>query len=117
MDGRGDHLAALQALDTPHGTFGERGKTGSGFAQRPFQQIVLAAADNGWRVRSGHAGGSRQFRKHPEGQFGARKQPPSWHLSAGNPPFGYQFVSLLAPQPGVTGGFAGAEETPPPSLS
>src|SRR5713101_2611377 len=113
MDGRGDHLAALQALDTPHGAFGERGKTGSGFAQRPFQQIVLAAADNGRGVRSGHAGGARQSRKYPEVQFVTRKQPLARHLAAGNRPFRHQFVELALSKPDVIGGFAGGEEIHP----
>jgi len=62
MQRRGDHLIALQALEPAHRAFVERGEPGARFPQAPFQEAVLAAADD-WRWLGGqHAGRARQAR-------------------------------------------------------
>ena len=113
MHRRGDHLAALQAIDAARGAFGERRQTGAGFAQGPFQQIVLAAADNRRRVGGDHAGGTRQSRKHPEIQLLARKQPLAGHLAAGDRARGHEFVELALSEPDIVGSLAGGQKFHP----
>src|ERR1700682_1698041 len=113
MDRRGDHLTALQAIDAARGALGERRKAGPGFAQRPFQQIVLAAADDRRRGRTDHAGWARQPRKHPEVQPVARKQPLARHLAAGDGARCHEFIELALPEPDIGGGLARRHEFHP----
>ena len=84
MDCRRHDLAALQALDAAPGAFVEGGETRARFAQAPFQQRILAAADDRRRFRHRHAGRPRHPGEHPEIKFMPGKQPFAGHFAAGN---------------------------------
>jgi hypothetical protein len=110
MDGGGNHLAARQPIDAAHGAFIERGQRGAGLAQAPFQQIVLAAADNRRRIGHDHAGRPGEARKHPDIQLMARKQPLARHLAAGNGAQGDELIKLPFTEPEVIRGLTGGQK-------
>src|SRR5450755_4300314 len=86
MDRRGDDLAALQTVDAAPGALIQGGEARAGLAQTPFQEVVLAAADDRRRFRDHHAGWPRHPGQHPEVEFMARKQPFARHLATRNSP-------------------------------
>lgn len=110
MDRRDSDLTAQQTRHPAFGAFGQRGEVRTGLAQGPFEQIVLAAADDGRRLRRDHPGRSPHPRQHPAIDFVAREQPFACHLAARNLALGDQFVELALTEAEIVGCFIRCQE-------
>jgi hypothetical protein len=110
MDGGGNHLAARQPIDAAHGAFIERSQRRTGLAQGPFQQIVLAAADDRRRIGRHHAGRPGEAREYPDIELMSREQPLARHFAAGNGARGDELIKLPLTQPEVIRGLTGGQK-------
>ena len=106
----GDGLAGDEAVESGFAADRERGQPRAALAQRPFQQRVVAAADDRRRLRSGHAFGPRNAGGQPMVEIGLREQPAAGDLGAGHSALGHHFVDLAFLEAEIAGGFGGREE-------
>ena len=110
MDGRDHHLASGQPPQAFLAAFGQAGEAGIAFAQRPFQQRIVTAADDRRRRHLRQAGGRDQSGGNPAVEGGARKQPASGHLAARDGAVCHQLVKLAFRKPQIVGRLVGCEE-------
>ena len=99
MDGRNHHLAPRQPPQAFLDSFGQAREAAIAFAQRPFQQRIVTAADDRRRGHLRQAGGRDQAGGHPAVERGARKQPAPRHLAAGHRAVRHQLIKLAFGEP------------------
>jgi hypothetical protein len=108
---RGDHhLAAGQPPQAFLAAFGEAGETGIAFAQRPFQQRIVTAADDRRRRHLRQACRCDQAGGNPAVEGCAGKQPAPRHLAAGHRALRHQLVKLALREPEIVGCFVRREQ-------
>ena len=110
VHGGGNRLAGGEAVEAGFAADRERGEPGAAFAQRPFQQRVVAAADDRRRLRTRHAGRPRNAGGEPAIELGLGKQPAAGDLGAGHRALGHHFIDLAFLEAEIAGGFGGREK-------
>ena len=105
-----DHLAAREPLQSGLAAFRQAREPRAAFAQRPFQQRIVAAADDRRRRRMGKRGRPGIPGGEPAIERRLRKQPFAGHLRAGHGGVGDQLIELALRQPEIGGGFFGGQQ-------
>jgi hypothetical protein len=94
MDGGGDNLVPLKPVESCLRTLRQQGQARSRLARRPFEQRVVAAADDRGRRLRLETLRSRQTGGHPAVQRCAREQPFSGDLGTGHGALRHELVEL-----------------------
>ena len=110
MDRGNHHLAADQPPQAFLAAFGQAGEAGMAFAQRPFQERIMTAADDRRRRHLRQRGGRDQAGGYPAVEGCAGKQPAPGHLAAGYGALRHQLVELALREPQILGRFVGGEQ-------
>ena len=110
VEGGRCNLVALKPVQPRLGALGEQGETRAGLPRRPFEQGIMAAADDRRHGLGNEAIGPGETSRHPAVERGAREQPLAGHLRAGNGCMRHQFVELALLEPQIGGGLFGGEE-------
>ena len=109
VNGRRHDLAAGEPPQAGFAAFRQAREPRPAFAQRPFQQRIVAAADDR-RRRLGQRRGGQQARRHPAVERRLRKQPAAGDLGAGHRAVGHQLIELALGQPEIGGGLVGGQK-------
>ena len=105
-----DHLAAREPLQSGLAAFRQARQPRPAFAQRPFQQRIVAAADDQRRRRMGKRCRPRVPGGKPAIERRLRKQPFAGHLRAGHGGVRNELIELALGQPEIGGGFLGGQQ-------
>ena len=88
----------------------QRGKTGAALAQRPFQQRIVAAADDRRRLGTRQPGRPRNAGGQPVIELGLGEQPAAGDLGARHAALGHHLIDLALLEAEIGGGFGGGEK-------
>ena len=110
MDCRDHHFATHQPPQSFLASFREAREAAAAFAQRPFQQRILTAADDRRRSRMRKNGRRNQARRHPAVERGARKQPAPGHLGAGHRAVRDELIELALGQSQIVRRLVGGQQ-------
>ena len=109
VNGRRHDLAAGEPAQAGFAALRQGREPRSAFAQRPFQQRIVAAADDR-RRRLRQRRGGQQPRRDPAVERRLGKQPAAGDLAARHGGVGDQLVELALGQPEIGGGLIGGEK-------
>ena len=110
VDGRDHHLAARQPPQSFFASFRQAREAAAALAQRPFQQRIMAAADDRRRSDIGERRRRDQAGRHPAVEGSARKQPTARHLGARHRALRHELIELALGQAQVGRGLVGGQE-------
>ncbi len=110
VHGGGDGLAGGETIEACFAADRERGKAGAALAQSPFQQRVVAAADDRRRLRPRQPGRPRHAGGQPVIEFGLGEQPAAGDLGARHRALGHHLIDLAFLEAEIGGGFGGGEK-------
>ncbi len=110
MDRRERDLVASEPPQSGLAAFGQAGQSTAALAQHPFQQRIVAAADD--RRRRGRCNPARgdQARRKPAIERAPGKQPPARHLGAGHRSLRHELVELALGKPQIGRGLVGGQQ-------
>ena len=107
VHGGGDRLASAEARKPCFAADRQRGEAAAAFAQGPFQQRIVAAADDRHRLGALQPGRTRHARGQPVIELGLGKQPAAGDLGARHRALGHHLIDLAFLEAEIAGGFGG----------